>query len=106
MSSPAISTNPCRPNLRPSPFVTSGKLAKLCGLSQGHIQDLVDEGLPAYALDARRTVFDPDEAISWLVQQGHLVDPYRAAIKHLVDTAPELTAEQAERIKAVLCGTA
>ena len=92
------------PNLRPAPFLTSGQLSKETGLPQSRIQELVPEGLPAYQLDQRRYVYDRDEAIAWLVEHGHLLDPYRAAIKALVDEAPPLTADQAARIRAVLTG--
>ena len=94
------------PNLRPAPFLTSGQLSKQTGLSQSRIQELVPEGLPAYQLDQRRYVYDLDEAIAWLTEHGHLIDAYRAHIKKLVDDAPPLTAEQAERIRAVLAGGA
>jgi hypothetical protein len=90
------------PNLRPAPFLTSGQLSKATGVAQSRIQELVPEGLPAYQLDQRRYVYDRDEAIAWLVNHGHLIDPYRAAIKQLVDEAPPLTADQAARIRAVL----
>ncbi|WP_445168762.1 hypothetical protein ACTXG7_05215 [Mycolicibacterium sp. Dal123E01] len=103
MSTTATKTHP---NLRPAPFLTSGQLAKATGLAQSRIQELVPEGLPAYALDQRRYVYDQAEAVAWLVEHGHLVDPYRAAIKALVDDAPPLTADQAARIKAVLVGAA
>lgn len=84
-------------------IVTSGQLSKETGLPQSRIQSLAKEGgLPASQLDARRYVFVLDEAIAWLTEHGHLVDPYRAAIKRLVDAAPPLSAEQAARIKAVL----
>ena len=69
------------PNLRPAPFLTSGQLSRETGLPQSRIQELVPEGLPAYQLDQRRYVYDRDEAIAWLVEHGHLLDPYRAAIK-------------------------
>jgi hypothetical protein len=94
------------PNLRPAPFLTSGQLSLETGIPQSRIQELVGEGLPAYLLDQRRYVFDRDEAVAWLLDHGHLLDPYRAAIKRLVDEAPPLTAAQAERIKAVLRGAA
>lgn len=94
------------PNLRPAPFLTSGQLSKATGLPQSRIQELVPEGLPAYQLDQRRYVYDRDEAVAWLVEHGHLVDPYRAAIKALVDEAPPLTADQAAKIRAVLGGAA
>lgn len=94
------------PNLRPAPFLTSGQLGREINLPQSRIQELVAEGLPAYQLDQRRYVFDRDEAVAWLVEHGHLVDKYRAAIKRLVDDAPPLTAEQAAKIRAVLGGAA
>jgi hypothetical protein len=92
------------PNLRPAPFLTSGQLSKATGVAQSRIQELVPEGLPAYQLDQRRYVFERDEAIAWLIKHGHLIDPYRAAIKQLVDEAPPLTGDQAAKIKAVLDG--
>lgn len=91
-------------NLRPAPFLTSGQLSRETGLPQSRIQELVPEGLPAYQLDQRRYVYDRDEAVAWLTEHGHLIDPYRAAIKRLVDQAPPLTADQAARIRAVLTG--
>lgn len=94
------------PNLRPAPFLTSGQLSRETGLPQSRIQELVPEGLPAYQLDQRRYVYDRDEAVSWLVAHGHLLDPYRAAIKRLVDDAPPLTPDQAARIRSVLTGGA
>jgi hypothetical protein len=90
------------PNLRPAPFLTSGQLSRETGLPQSRIQELVAEGLPSYQLDQRRYVYDRDEAIAWLTEHGYVIDAYRAAIKRLVDAAPPLTAEQADRIKAVL----
>jgi hypothetical protein len=94
------------PNLRPAPFDTSGQLSQATGLPQSTIQELVAKGLPAYQLDQRRYVFDRSEAVAWLVKHGHLIDPYRAAIKQLVDDAPPLSAEQAAKIRAVLGGAA
>ena len=44
--------------------------------------------------------------MAWLIEHGHLLDPYRAAIKRLVDEAPPLTADQAARLRAVLSGGA
>jgi phage terminase Nu1 subunit (DNA packaging protein) len=101
---------PTRPatlrQLQPAPVITSGKLSKITGLPQQKIQNLVAEGLPTYALDQRRYVFNADEAVAWLTEHGHLIDPYREHIKKLVDAAPPLTAEQADRIRAVLSGGA
>lgn len=110
----SISTTPTRrriarrrsPALRPSPVLTSGQLAAECGLTQHRIQTLVPEGLPAFALTEKTFVFDRDEAMSWLQDNGHLLDAYRLEIKRLVDAAPPLTAEQAAKIRAVLGGPA
>lgn len=107
MSDAATTTAPrTLPNLRPAPFLTSGQLGREINLPQSRIQELVSEGLPAYQLDQRRYVYDRDEAVAWLVEHGHLVDPYRAAIKALVDEAPPLTADQAAKIRSVLGGAA
>jgi hypothetical protein len=51
-------------------------------------------------------VFPLDECETWLREHGYLVDPYRAAIKKLVDAAPPLTVEQAAKIRAILGGAA
>jgi excisionase family DNA binding protein len=64
------------------------------------------DGLPARRA-GRRYLFDPNEVDAWLRARGaepSTATDHRAAIKRLVDTAPELTAEQAERIRAVLTG--
>ncbi|AFA74208.1 hypothetical protein GPOL_c31930 [Gordonia polyisoprenivorans VH2] len=54
--------------------------------------------------------FDLDEVREWLrrnpMQPGVAADDYRAGIKRLVDSAPPLTAEQADRIRAILTGGA
>ena len=106
MATTATSIPRSLPNLRPAPFLTSGQLSRATGLPRSRIQELVPEGLPAYQLDQRRYVYDRDESVAWLVKHGHLIDPYRAAIKALVDDAPPPTAEQAARIRAVLGGAA
>jgi len=65
-------------------------------------------GMPARRA-GRRYLFDPTEVEAWLRARGTAPSAstdHRAAIKRLVDTAPELTAEQAERIRAVLTGGA
>lgn len=68
-----------------------------------------EQGLPAHRV-GRRYLFDPAEVESWLRSRSGQpeppADPYRAAIKKLVDEAPPLTAEQAGKIRAVLGGAA
>jgi hypothetical protein len=76
------------------------------GLSDQTILRFVKEdGLPAHQVK-RRWYFDPAEVDAWIHSRGNGVDPYRAAIKKLVDEAPPLTAEQAAKIRAVLGGAA
>lgn len=81
------------------------------GLSTQTIRKFVaEEGLPAHRV-VRRLYFDPAEVDAWIrarnIQAAQLRptgDAYREHIKRLVDDAPALTAEQAERIRAVLMG--
>lgn len=64
------------------------------------------QGLPAHRA-GRRYLFDLNEVDAWLRTRGAespTATDHRAVIKRLVDTAPKLTAEQAERIRAVLTG--
>lgn len=80
------------------------------GLSTQTIRKFVaEDGLPAHRV-VRRLYFDPAEVDAWIRarngQTGASSDPYRAAIKRLVDEAPPLTAEQAAKIRAVLIGGA
>lgn len=88
--------------LPPAPVLTVSQLADRTGLDRKLIPRLVKEGLPAYRLDAKTFTFIEDEATSWLREHGHVVDPYRAAIRRLIDDAPPLTSEQVARIRAVL----
>lgn len=94
------------PPLPPSPVITSGQLSADCGIPQSRLQALIPEGLPAYQLTEKMFVFDRDEAVAWLIENGYLVNAYRREIKRLVDAAPPLTAEQAAKIRAVLAGPA
>lgn len=83
------------------------------GLSTQTIRKFVaEEGLPAHRV-VRRLYFDPVEVDAWIrarSAQPERPDPtgdaYREHIKRLVDAAPELTAEQAAKIRAVLGGAA
>jgi hypothetical protein len=90
--------------LSPDNFVTTTPFCEKFGVARSAIPRLVEEGLPAFKLDKTRWVFPLDECETWLREHGYLVDPYRAAIKKLVDGAPPLTAEQAAKIRAILGG--
>lgn len=92
------------PNIRAAPLLSSGQLAKETSIPQSRIRELVAEGLPAYQLDTKRFLFERDEAVGWLEENGYLASAYRTAIKRLVDAAPPLTADQAAKISAVLGG--
>ncbi|POX91026.1 hypothetical protein C3469_26330 [Mycobacterium kansasii] len=92
--------------LSPDNFVTTTPFCEKFGVARSAIPRLVSEGLPAFKLDKMRWVFPLDECETWLRGHGYLVDPYRTAIKKLVDAAPPLTAEQAAKIRAILGGAA
>lgn len=89
-------------SLPPAPVLNVSQLCDKTGLARNAIPRLVRDGLPAYRLDTKTFVFIEDEAVAWLREHGHVVDPHRAAIRRLVDEAPPLTADQAARIRAVL----
>lgn len=69
------------------------------------------DALPAHRI-GRVYRFIPAEIDAWLAEQGperavrqpDSPDPYRDAVRKLVDQAPPLTAEQADRIAAILGG--
>ena len=61
---------------------------------------------PLSSSTRRAGVFPLDECEAWLQEHGYLVDPYRAAIKKLVDAAPPLTAERAANFRTILGGAA
>jgi hypothetical protein len=80
------------------------------GCSTQTVRNYVKEGLPAHRV-VRTLYFDPVEVREWIrTRSAQPPDPtgdaYRAAIKKLVDAAPELTADQAAKIRAVLIGGA
>ena len=93
-------------SLPPAPVLNASQLCDKTGLARSVVRRLVREGLPAYRLDPKTFVFIEDEAVAWLIKHGHVADPYRAAIRKLVDEAPPLTPDQAARIRAVLGGAA
>lgn len=95
--SPSAATTATPPNI-----VTTGPLCDRFGLARSAVSKFIDEGMPAFKLDATRWVFPLDECEAWLREHGHLDDPYRAAVKRLVVAAPEVTAEQFARIRAIL----
>ncbi len=88
--------------LPPAPVLTVSQLADRTGVDRKHFPRLIKAGLPAYRLDAKTFTFIEDEATAWLAEHGYHVDPYRAAIRRLIDDAPPLTSDQAARIRAVL----
>ncbi len=80
----------------------------LGGVSAQTVRNYIAKhGLPVHRV-GRRHLFDPAEVDAWLRHRDeqNQVGDHRAAIKRLVDSAPELTSEQAERIRAVLTGGA
>lgn len=63
-----------------------------------------EQGMPAHRV-GRVFRFDPDEVDAWLRARATAPDQdddYRAKIKHLVDQAPPITPEQADRIASIL----
>lgn len=105
MSSPTTTLE--RPKLAPT-----ARAAKHTGLPVSRMRALVRQGMPCVRVGAK-LYFDLAEIDSWI--DNNLVSTaapapatgsYRDHIKALVDGAPEITAEQAERIRAVLGGAA
>lgn len=91
-------------------YLTTADLARRLRRSEQTIRLWVaQEGLPAHRVK-RRLHFNPAEVDAWLRARddASLTAPadHRAAIKRLVDAAPALTAEQADRIRVVLTGGA
>lgn len=92
---------------KPTLLSTPG-LAHQLGVDVRTIRRLVrEDGLPAHRV-GHAFRYDPDKVAEWLrdrnVQQDDPASAYRAAIKRLVDDAPELSAEQADRITSILRG--
>ncbi|GAS90490.1 helix-turn-helix domain-containing protein [Mycolicibacterium brisbanense] len=90
-------------------YLTTADLARRLRRSEQTIRIWVaHEGLPAHRVK-RRLHFDPVEVDAWLSARRDgqpAPHDHRAAIKRLVDAAPELTDDQAARIRAVLSGGA
>ena len=89
---------------------TAGVARKLGRSTQTVRVFVKEQGLPAIRVN-RRLVFDEAEVDAWLEARAESApatsgDVHRQAIKRLVDAAPELTADQAARIRAVLSGGA
>ncbi len=90
-------------------FLTTDEIARNLRRSTQTIRRFVaQDGLPVHRVN-RRLYFDPAEVDAWLRDRAQVSappfaesDPYREHIKRLVDQAPPLTAEQADRIRAVL----
>lgn len=101
-------THTATPTTAPIGYLSTAEVSRrfFAGLSAQTIRKFVSQdGLPAHRV-VRRLYFDPDEVDAWIRarggQAGSPPDPYREHIKKLVDAAPPLTAEQADRIRAVL----
>ncbi|BBY84688.1 helix-turn-helix domain-containing protein [Mycolicibacterium tokaiense] len=86
---------------------TTEEIARNLRRSTQTIRRWVVEGMPVHRVN-RRLHFDPAEVDAWIRARNdeNPANDHRTAIKRLVDAAPELTAEQAERIRAVLTGGA
>lgn len=89
-------------------YLTSEEVARKLRRSAKTIRRFVSDGMPAYKRRGR-LFFDPAEVDAWLRDRSAKQVPandHRAVIKRLVDAAPKLTDEQAERIRTVLTGGA
>ena len=88
--------------------LTADQLAQRYGVSIETIRRLVKRGLPHYRLGGRLFRFNPDETDVWMHSHHRAPstsdsgDDYRAYVRQMVAAAPELSAEQAERIRAIL----
>ncbi|OKH80876.1 hypothetical protein EB75_18885 [Mycobacterium sp. ST-F2] len=107
---PSTATAPASPAT--GGFLTTDEIARNLRRSTQTIRRFVaHDGLPVHRVN-RRLYFDPAEVDAWLRDRAEASaptpegDPYREHIKRLVDQAPPLTAEQADRIRAVLTGGA
>ncbi|WHU48670.1 helix-turn-helix domain-containing protein [Gordonia sp. L191] len=84
----------------------SADVAEFLGVTTQTVRRLITEkGLPAYRI-THRFRFVRAEVEQWArVRMANAgVDPYRAAVRRLVDEAPQITPAQADRIRAVLTG--
>ncbi|WP_157897493.1 helix-turn-helix domain-containing protein [Mycobacteroides chelonae] len=92
-----------------TPYLEYPDVAARLGVNTRTVRRLCrEEGLPSHQF-SRRVRFLADEVDTWLRSREGVQLPandHRGVIKALVDGAPELTAEQAERIRAVLGGVA
>ena len=93
-----------------STFLNTAALARQLGVAEKTIRRQTREnGLPAHRV-GRVFRYDPDEVARWLrerdvrLDESRAEDDYRAAVRRLVDQAPELSAEQADRISSILSG--
>lgn len=89
------------------PRLSAVDLSDRYGVSLVTIRRLCKRGLPHYRL-GRLYRFDVAETDPWMREHGATPsgngDDYRAAVKCLVDQAPPLTADQADRIRSILSG--
>lgn len=88
-------------------FLTSDEVARKLRRSAKTIRRCVADGMPAYKVRGR-LFFDPAEVDAWLRDRNGQAkgDDHRAVIRALVNAAPELTDEQADRIRTILAGGA
>lgn len=104
MSSPTPTLE--RPKLAPT-----ATAAKHTGLPKSRMRALIRQGMPCVRVGTK-LYFDLAEVDSWIDKNLRTItapteqDAHRSAIKALVDGAPEITPEQAARIRAVLGGAA
>lgn len=81
-------------------------LAEHYGVSKVTIYRLIKKGLPHLRVGTLYR-FDLAETEPWMRDyrtSTRAEGDYRAAVKRLVDEAPELSAEQADRISSILSG--
>lgn len=96
----------------PAPIATTGGLLTTAEVARNRrrsaqtVRLWVAQGMPCRRVN-NRLYFDPAEVEAWHARDGQApATDHRAVIKRLVDAAPKLTDEQAERIRTVLTGGA
>lgn len=86
-----------------SNLITAADLAARWNVTQKTIRERANEhGMPVYRI-GRAMRFDLAECETWLREHSSTAPAdggYRAAVRRLVDQAPELSAEQADRISS------
>jgi hypothetical protein len=92
-------THPASPNVTQDNVLTAGPFCKRFGVARSSLPSFLAEGMPGFRLNRTSWIFPADECEAWLRERALL---YKAEIKRLVDAAPALTADQADRIRRVL----